>query len=137
MRNLWLLKKRLNFSLDPPVQANPLWLGEKQVTMLMLRIHARSSGVVIRVNFINKVKKLLLSTNFVGVSTLVTSSDGLTSIHAVWRSKEVPVPYVLEEYGLQVMSCHGNGTPILTTQPWMPYSGEWRLSNSTNNIENS
>jgi len=121
MSNLLAMKEKLSFMLDPPVQVSHTVRGNWQEPMLILKIHARSSGVVIR------VKKMLLSMSFEAVLMLVTYSDGQTSIQCVWKSKVVPVHSVLNVYGLQVISVQGNGTPILTKQHWMPYLEKWKL----------
>lgn len=121
MSNLWAMREKLSFLLDPPVQVNHIERGNWQEPMLILKIHARSSGVVIR------VKKMLLSMNFGAVLMLVTYLDGQTNIQCVLKSKEVPVHSVLSVYGLQVISVQGNGTPILTKQHWMPYLEDWKL----------
>jgi len=88
-------------------------LGTKQDWTLMLSVRGPSSGQV------TQVKKTLSSTNFVEVLTSPTCYDGVTGIRSIWKSRELPDPWMLKEFGLPPISIPETGIPASTLQPWM------------------
>lgn len=78
---------------EAPVPARVEELGWKREMMLIVKIPAQSSGVGTRV-------RLMLSLmNFAEVSTLLTYCDGLTVILCEWKSRDHPVPLLVNVFG--------------------------------------
>lgn len=79
--DLWYAK--YSFSVVEPRLVSPDEPGMRPVWMLTLKIHGPNSGMVIEIN------EMLLSMNFVGVSTCPIYYDGSIGTHALWRSKDL------------------------------------------------
>lgn len=88
------------------ILANHVVLGMKQEKVLMLNVLDPSSGTVI------KIRSMLSSMNFAEVAMWHTCSDGSIVTHAVWKSKALPDPLMLNEFGLQAMWIQDYGIQI-------------------------
>ena len=83
---------------------NPEERGRKPRLKLTLRILDPSGGMAIRVN------QLLLSMNFVEVSTSRTYSDGLIDIQCLWKQKEEVSRLSARKFGSQAICTQTTGT---------------------------
>lgn len=113
MQRLVRLNERFGVSGALQQRENQDVLGVKQDWTLMLSVRGPSSGQV------TQVKKTLSSMNFVEVLTSPTSYDGVTGIRSIWKSRELPDPWMLKEFGLPPICIPETGIPTSTLQPWM------------------
>lgn len=79
--------------------------GVKQDSVLTLNAQGPNSGMV------TKLKQMLSLMNFGAVSTSHTSSDGQIVTQFVWKSKDLPDPLMLKEYGLHQIWTQEAGIP--------------------------
>jgi len=97
MTNLLEWKERATYFGGQPAQVKVVAHGLKPEWKLIVKTQEQNSGVV------TVLKNMLLSTNFVEVSTLLTSSAGLIVIQSVWRSKAQVDLFVQQRYGSPVI----------------------------------
>ncbi len=98
---------------DLQVQENREELGPKEECSLMLSALVLSSGMVTR------LKRILSSMNFVEASMSHTYYGGSIVTQSVWRSRDLPDPFMVVGYGLPATSTPVFGSPTSTMSPTM------------------
>lgn len=81
-------------------------LGKKQAWTLTLKIRTQNSGAG------TLAKAMLLSMNFVVVSTYRTCCDGLIVTQQLWKSKEAVSYWLAPKFGSRRIYTHENGTQM-------------------------
>lgn len=108
-----LVKLNEQFTVSGAIQQleNQDVLGTQQDWMLTLSVRGPSSGLV------TKVRKTLLSMNFVEVLMSPMCYDGQTGMRSMWKSRELQDPLMLKEFSLPPISIPRVGIPVSTLQP--------------------
>jgi len=97
MINLLEWKEHAMYFGEPPAQVKVVGHGTKPEWKVIVKIHGQNSGVA------TALKNMLSSTNFVEVSTYLTSCDGWIATQSVWRSKGQADLFAQQRYGSQVI----------------------------------
>lgn len=118
LRFLWQNPVLFGASLETRPLENLVVHGKKRALTLILRTRGRNSGVVTGVNL------MLSLMNFGEVSTLPISSDGLTGIRSIWRSRAPLSALRQTNIGLPQTCILRDGTQTLMQRPLQPYSEE-------------
>lgn len=100
-------------------------LGKKLVPTLSLKIPTQSGFAAI------EASEMLSSMNFVVRSTSVISSNGLTGIRLLWKSKEARSAGKRKRSGLRLTSTQVNGIPISMRHLLQPFIEELTSSTSS------